>query len=204
EDDRFYINQYDWDEAGGIEFTDVAIGTTTNVSSFGWGAQFADFDHDTDLDLMSLAGMAVGYDNHFHENLYPEPAFPGNPLSPPAFTERSEDLPDFWRPGGQADVARNLSAFDHDNDGDLDVIIGRYGSSGLVDPGIRPGASVYENTATDLGNWLQVDPRERTAPRPRPTGSASAGSTGTTPSRSAPPPTRSCASTSRPRTGPAT
>ncbi|MHC4376263.1 MAG: FG-GAP-like repeat-containing protein [Planctomycetota bacterium] len=165
EDDRFYINQYDWDEAGGIEFTDVAIGTTTNVSSFGWGAQFADFDHDTDLDLMSLAGMAVGYDNHYHENLYPQPAFPENPLSPPAFTERSEDLPDFWRPGGQADVARNLAAFDHDNDGDLDVIIGRYGSSGLVDPGIRPGASVYENTATDLGNWLQVDPRERTGSR---------------------------------------
>lgn len=165
QDDRFYLNRYDDDDAGGIEFEDIAESSGTAVSSFGWGAVFADFDHDQDLDLMSVAGMGVGYDNHYHENLLIQDSQSGGFANSADFTERTDELPQFWRPGGQADIARNLSVFDHDNDGDLDVLIGRYGTSGLVDAGIRPGASMFENTGTTLANWLQVDLRERTGSR---------------------------------------
>lgn len=161
--DRLYINESVLSATGaGLAFQDYSPEMSTAVCNYGWGAVFADMDNDADSDLISVAGMAVGYVNHYHENSWPSK----HPvLGVPVMVERSGGLPEFQKPGGEADVARNLSVFDHDNDGDLDVLVGRYGQGSIVQPGIRTKAGFFENRAVSVGNWLQVDLRERKGSR---------------------------------------
>ena len=109
----------------------------------GWGTHWADFDHDTDIDLMTVNGR-VPVTNF---NTDPELVrLYGNYLverGRPHYLPWTEQV-------GLEDVgtllARGSAAADYDNDGDLDVVINSIGGP----------AALLENSGTD-GNWLMLD-----------------------------------------------
>ncbi len=161
--DRFYMNRGSIQGGALVPFyEDVAPETDTDVCVFGWGCSFADMDLDQDLDLVVVAGMGVGLLNFYHENQWPSLEASG---VAPNFVNRSAELPDFQQPGGQPDVARAMSSVDFDNDGDLDVIVGRYGEGTLVITGPKVKAGVFENTLATTNHYLELDLREANGSR---------------------------------------
>ncbi len=115
----------------------------------GWGVHLADFDQDTDTDLLILNGRV------------PVTNFTTDPELARYFRNRSRNLDGIQdRPGqfldwtqmvGLKDVgpllARGSAAADFDQDGDLDVAVQQIG-----------GPAVLLRNAGEHGNWLQVIP----------------------------------------------
>ncbi len=117
-------------------------GLGNNVTA--WGATWADFDHDTDEDLLVVHGHVPVFDpvqNAQLVRLY------GNRVA--------EGKPDQWRDWTSsvglgrdqlgALMARGSAVADFDNDGDLDVAINTIG-----------GAAVLLVNTADNGNYLQI------------------------------------------------
>lgn len=155
EEDRLYRNLSSLGQSGtGLDFVDVGVLTGTSICNFGWGTRFCDIDHDKDLDLLAVCGHTVPYRNWFWENQLPA-TVPGTGI--PLLANRATDLPNFHKDGPDMDVARGLSAFDADGDGDLDLIVSRYGSGPFVTAGPNPRAAFYENTLSSANNWLRVE-----------------------------------------------
>ncbi len=118
----------------------------------GWGTAWADFDHDTDLDLLTVNGRVPVTD------LATDPELArlyGNLLA----EGQPGQFRDWTEPAGLAAVgpllARGSAVADYDNDGDLDVavntiagrarLLSNEGAAGrwlLVDIGFAPGALV--------------------------------------------------------------
>ena len=107
-----------------------------------WGANFFDFDHDTDIDLFVANGAL-------------------NPTIRPNHNFFFEQHNGFFREVGErkglADprIGRGSVVFDYDNDGDLDLLVVNQEPR---DPtSVLPEARVllYRNDASD-GNWLKV------------------------------------------------
>jgi hypothetical protein len=106
-----------------------------------WGANFADFDHDSDLDLFVANGclnpFVLPNSNYFFEN------------TNGTFTNKAATK-------GVADrgVGRGSIVFDYDNDGDLDLLVVNQKpiSDGFPD---ATRTKFYRNDST-AGNWLQV------------------------------------------------
>ncbi len=117
-------------------------GLGNNVTA--WGTTWADFDHDTDQDLLVVHGH-VPISNFEQDSqmvrLY------GNRLA--------EGMPDQWRDwtttaglgmdGLGTLMARGSATADFDNDGDLDVAINTIA-----------GAAVLLVNSAENGNWLQI------------------------------------------------
>lgn len=107
-----------------------------------WGANFADFDHDTDLDLF----VANGCLNPF---VLPNADY--------YFENAGDRFIDKSQMKGLADngISRGSVVFDFDNDGDQDILVVNQApvSDGL--PNASP-TLLFRNDST-LGNWIKIE-----------------------------------------------
>lgn len=155
------------DADGNISFTDISLETGTYDGGWGWGAKFFDYDHDGDLDILSVNGfISAGEGNYWYDLaswtvLGQDPAearnwpaigdrsFSGYEVTRFfrndgyfTFTERAKDVGlDSHRDG------RGVALFDYDNDGDLDVFIANQGQP----------PNFYRNNLPGTNHWLMVD-----------------------------------------------
>ncbi|MDJ0757314.1 MAG: CRTAC1 family protein [Ardenticatenaceae bacterium] len=124
------------DAVGELGVDDIGVGWT------GWGTGWADYDHDTDLDLIVVNGRVPVLD-------FAEDAM---------ITQYFENLTAQGEPGQLAEatqamgleeagplVGRGSAAADYDNDGDLDIIMASIGGP----------LRLLENQG-EKGNWLQI------------------------------------------------
>ncbi len=109
----------------------------------GWGTTWADFDHDTDIDLMTVNGRV------------PVTNFETDPELVRLYGNRlvERERPEYfeWTERVRLDdigtlLARGSAVADYDNDGDLDVAINVIG-----------GAAILLANEAVTGNWLQVE-----------------------------------------------
>ncbi|MCF2949924.1 CRTAC1 family protein [Paraglaciecola aquimarina] len=109
---RLYQNQ------GDGTFIDKTDEAGVRDGYWGWGACFADFDNDTNLDIFHVNGMqGENIDERFLED--PSRLFMSN--GDGTFTESSEQAGII-----DNDMGRGLVCFDYDKDGDLDLYVANY------------------------------------------------------------------------------
>jgi len=125
---RLYRNE------GDGTFTDATDESGVRDGSWGWGASFLDHDNDADLDLVHTNGW-----NYFDYPVDAMRLFVNDGTG--VFTDEAAAL-------GIADVGqgRGLATFDHDRDGDLDVLVNNLGE-GLV---------LYRNDVDNGHRWVEV------------------------------------------------
>ena len=108
----------------------------------GWGTHWADFDHDTDIDLVTVNGRVPVSNFETDPELV---RFYGNRLVEKGRAEYFE----WTEQVGLEDVgtllARGSAVADYDNDGDLDIAINSIG-----------GRAILLETQAITGNWLQL------------------------------------------------
>lgn len=146
---HFMVNQ-----GNGKPFVNRAkdVGTAVNLifdekgryMSVSWGANFADFDNDTDLDLFVANGC-------LNPNVAPIPDFYfENTMG--KFVERAKGagLYDYG-------IGRGSAVLDYDNDGDLDLLVV---NQRAVDTGVEFASStkLYRNDCA-TGNWTKISLR---------------------------------------------
>ena len=108
--------------------------------SISWGTNFADFDHDTDLDLFVANGDLNPNDvpmaDYYFEN------------SGGKFTEKAPaiGLNDYG-------IGRGSVVFDMDNDGDLDLLV--INQKAVLDYPVTSETRLYRNDST-TGNWIKI------------------------------------------------
>jgi enediyne biosynthesis protein E4 len=123
----------------------------------GWGAAFADFDHDGRQDLVVANGSTFENDAE-PKGLRPQPSFLFWNRDGEAFHDITPLVPAL----AEAHVSRGLAVSDYDNDGDIDIAI--------VD--LDGGVRLLRNDIEKRGNWIKL--RLRATPN----GRAIAGGTG--------------------------
>ena len=132
---RFMVNQ-----GAGKPFVDKARELGMGFVSISWGANFADFDHDMDVDLFVTNGDLNPNDvpmaNFFFEN------------DKGAFTDKAHllGLNDYG-------VGRGSVVFDMDNDGDLDILY--VSQKPVLDFPVESRTRLFRNDSKG-GNWLKV------------------------------------------------
>ena len=123
-------------------FTDVRADAGIDLQrSTGWGASWADLDHDTDLDLVMVNGHIPVTD--LRRDAEPLQVFRN--LLQEGRAGRFEEIPAAAR-GVPPLVARGSAVADYDNDGDLDIAVLPLG---------RP-LVLLENSGA-AGSWLEVE-----------------------------------------------
>ncbi len=146
ESNTLYVN----DGAGRFEDRTAVAGLAkSSVPLTGFGTALFDFDHDGDLDIITvngrvfrdepLPGTALG----LYWNFYAEPNLLFENDGAGRFTDTS---PRAGALCSVVEVSRGLVTADLDNDGDLDVIVTNGGGRGRV----------YRNVAPKRGRWLMV------------------------------------------------
>jgi hypothetical protein len=127
-------------QGNGLPFIDRAKELGTYNLAISWGANFADFDHDTDLDLFVSNGdlnpNCTPMGNFYFEN------------NTTAFTERGRELNinDYG-------VGRGSVIFDMDNDGDMDLLV--VNQKPILEYPIPSVTRLFRNDIAE-GNWLKV------------------------------------------------
>ena len=118
------------------DFTGIAVS---------WGANFFDYDHDTDLDLFVAHGS-------LNPNVRPIPSLFFECLGPRRYFERGTSLKlDDMR------IGRGSVTFDYDNDGDLDLlVVNQHAVSNLNDDNLLPARTLLYRNDLIEGNWLKV------------------------------------------------
>ncbi len=107
-----------------------------------WGANFADFDQDQDLDLFVANGclnpFVMPNPNYYFENINGH------------FVENAEKI-------GLADrgIGRGSVVFDYDDDGDLDILVVNQKPTSDAFPDASP-TLLFRNDLIKKGNWLKV------------------------------------------------
>lgn len=132
---RFMVSQGE-----GKAYADKSKELGMGYVSISWGTNFADFDHDTDLDLFVANGDLNPNDvpmaDYFFEN--------NNGM----FTEKAPavGLNDYG-------IGRGSVVFDMDNDGDLDLLV--INQKPVLNYPVASQTHLYRNDAAK-GNWLKV------------------------------------------------
>lgn len=131
----FMVNQ-----GAGKQFVNKAreLGMLSFATS--WGANFADFDHDGDVDLFVANG-------DLNPNCVPMADF--------YFENRGNKFQEMARPYGLADygIGRGSVVFDYDNDGDLDLLL--VNQAPERDYPVESFTRLYRNDST-YGNWIKI------------------------------------------------
>lgn len=139
-----YRNQTESTGYPNFEYATYRVGLQGMGNSMtGWGVHFADFDLDTDLDLLTVNGrvpMTNLETDAEWVRLYTNQMAEGNPDQFLDWTS----LVGLRQLGGL--MARGSAAADYDYDGDLDVAINQIGRQVVL----------LENALPD-GNWIMVD-----------------------------------------------
>ncbi len=131
----FMVNQ-----GNGRPFVNKAKEMGMEFISISWGANFADFDHDADVDLFVANGDLNPNDvpmaDFYFENQNGH------------FTDRASEvkLNDYG-------IGRGSVVFDMENDGDLDILV--VNQKPVLDYPVPSVTKLYRNDSTK-GNWLKV------------------------------------------------
>ncbi len=114
-----------------------SLGSYTPVS---WGTNFADFDHDGDLDLFVANGCLNPYvepnPNFYFKNI-------NGKYTNVAVLENVADR----------GIGRGSITFDYDNDGDLDILVVNQDPVGILPEATR--TLLYRNDSA-TGNWVKI------------------------------------------------
>ena len=137
-----------WKQGPHGMFTDVATQSGITESKWritGWGAVFADFDHNGTLDLALVGGKVARADANIAE-FWPaysdrNQVFVNDGTG--KFRDVSPDNPDLC---GTPNAARGLVMGDMDGDGALDLLVTQIGGK----------ARLFRNVAPNRGHWLMV------------------------------------------------
>lgn len=122
-------------------FVEKAKELGTRLFKIGWGANFADFDHDGDLDLFVSNGdlnpNCTPFNNFYFENQNNQ------------YTEIAHlvGLKDYG-------LGRGSVVFDMENDGDLDLLVVNQ-KAVLPEYPVASNTLLYRNDST-AGNWLKI------------------------------------------------
>lgn len=134
-----------------LQFIDIAdrVGLgQISLSKVGWGADFADLDHDGWLDLLVANGSTIEIEGPAPRSLKPETPYIFWNRRGSAFHDLAPLNPILQR----KTVGRGLGCADWDGDGDVDFAIADLGG----------GLRLFRNDMSD-GPWLQVRLRSRNA-----------------------------------------
>jgi hypothetical protein len=107
-----------------------------------WGANFADFDNDGDLDLFVANGCLNPYvepnPDYYFENVNGR------------YENKSGE-----KNMGDYGVSRGSIVFDYDNDGDLDLLV--VNETPVTDNFANPSSTLLYRNDSPSGNWLKVE-----------------------------------------------
>jgi enediyne biosynthesis protein E4 len=131
----FMVNQ-----GAGKPFVNKAKELGMDFFAISWGANFADFDHDGDVDLFVSNGdlnpNCVPMANFYFENI--KGKFQDN--------ARAVGLADYG-------IGRGSVVFDYDNDGDLDILV--VNQEPVLDYPVPSVTKLFRNDSTN-GNWIKI------------------------------------------------
>lgn len=142
--DYFVTNvKFNWfmeNKGVGEPFMERAKELETYNFAISWGANFADFDHDGDLDLFVSNG-------DLNPNCTPMPGF--------YYENKNSVFEEKARLMGFDDygMGRGSVTFDMDNDGDLDLLV--VNQKPILDYPVPSKTRLFRNDASS-GNWLKV------------------------------------------------
>ncbi len=126
---------------GNGTFEDVTDAAGVRNGHWGWGACFADFDNDGDLDLFHVNG--VDYAGAINQEYWNDPAVFFRNQGDGTFVEEAA-----LRGLADTNDGRGIVCFDYDHDGDVDVFIANN----------RGPAKLYRNDDPPANAWLAVTP----------------------------------------------
>lgn len=134
------FNQFMVNQGNGKPFLEKSKELGMGYISISWGANFADFDHDTDLDLYVANG-----------DLNPNDV----PLADYYFENENNSFTEIAPVVGLNDygVGRGSVVFDMDNDGDLDILV--VNQKAVLDYPVSSFTRLYRNDSTK-GNWIKI------------------------------------------------
>lgn len=133
---RFMVNG-----SSGKEFKDKTLDLGLHIFAISWGANFADFDHDGDLDLFVANGdlnpYCVPMVNFYFENDNFQ------------FKEKAREVG-----VNNYGLGRGSVVFDMDNDGDLDLLV--VNQEAVKEYPVESTTRLYRNDSEALGNWVKI------------------------------------------------
>jgi len=134
------FNHFMENQGVGKPFRDVLKIKGMNIHTISWGANFADFDHDGDLDLFVANG-----------DLNPNTT----PMGDFYFENNDNTFIEKGRAKGVSDygVGRGSVVFDMENDGDLDILV--VNQKPVLAYPVSSVTRLYRNDST-VGNWSKI------------------------------------------------
>jgi hypothetical protein len=136
------FNRFMENQGKGMPFIDRLKDLGMTFISISWGANFADFDHDGDLDLFVANG-------DLNPNCVPMANF--------YFENQNGKFEDLARNVGLGDygISRGSVVFDMDNDGDLDILVVNQIAT-LENYPVESKTRLFRNDNGGRGNWLKI------------------------------------------------
>jgi len=134
------FNDFMVNQGAGKPFVNKAKELGVYFYAIGWGANFADFDHDGDVDLFVSNG-------DLNPNCMPMANF--------YFENIKGKFQDHASVVGLADygIGRGSVVFDYDNDGDLDILV--VNQAPVLDYPVPSVTKLFRNDSTS-GNWIKI------------------------------------------------
>jgi enediyne biosynthesis protein E4 len=143
------FNRFMVSGGAGKPYTDKAEELGTSMFTISWGANFADFDHDGDLDLFVANG-------DLNPNCQPmgDYLFENNTISPSG-AGNGKVFTDVARAAGiqEYGIGRGSVIFDIENDGDMDLLV--VNQKAVKNYPVPTVTKLFRNDSTH-GNWLKV------------------------------------------------